>query len=116
LNNGGILNQRNSGYVQTPSSLKGYFGRIDYSYRDRYLLSVTARLDGSSKFINHRYGTFPSATLAWRISNERFLSNVSFIDELKLRMGYGIMGDQINASPIIPILCMRQIQALHTMI
>lgn len=99
LNNGGILNQRNSGYVQTPSSLTGYFGRIDYSYRDRYLLSVTARLDGSSKFINNRYGTFPSATLAWRISNERFLSNVSFIDDLKLRAGYGIMGDQINASP-----------------
>ncbi len=99
LNNGGIENQTNFGYVQTPSSLMGYFGRIDYSYRDRYLLSVTARFDGSSKFINHRYGTFPSATLAWRISNERFLSNALFINDLKLRAGYGIMGDQINASP-----------------
>lgn len=99
LNSGNVDSQTNFGYSNTPAALLGYFGRVDYNYHDRFLLSVTVRRDGSSKFIQHKYGTFPALTLAWRISEESFLQSASFISDLKLRAGYGIMGDQINASP-----------------
>jgi len=76
-------------------SLLSYIGRINYAYKDKYLLTATLRRDGSSRFgKNNRWGTFPSASAAWRLSEEDFIKNVSFLNDLKLRVGYGITGNQ----------------------
>lgn len=76
-------------------SLISYFGKINYSYDDRYLASVTLRHDGSSRFgKNNRYATFPSVSAGWRISKESFLKDVQWIDELKLRASWGQTGNQ----------------------
>ena len=77
------------------SSLFSVFGRADYSYRSRYLVSATLRRDGSSNFgPESRYGLFPAASAAWRLSNESFMDNVSWMDDLKIRAGYGVTGNQ----------------------
>ncbi|MEM9916544.1 MAG: TonB-dependent receptor [Bacteroidota bacterium] len=76
-------------------ALLSYFGRFNYGFKDRYLFTGTLRADGSSRFgANNRYGLFPSAAFAWRISNEEIFSDVSFLDNLKLRLGYGAVGNQ----------------------
>jgi len=69
------------------------FATASYSYNDKYLASATVRRDGSSRFIENQYGIFPSASLGWRISKESFMDNVSFINDLKLRASYGILGN-----------------------
>ena len=75
-------------------TLVAYFARINYSYADRYLLSVSARYEGSSKFgANNRYGWFPAVSAAWRISNESFMKDVKWIDDLRIRFGYGRTGN-----------------------
>lgn len=75
-------------------ALLSFFGRGNYSYKDKYLLTATVRRDGSSRFgENNRYGTFPSASLAWRVSKEKFF-NIDFINDLKFRAGYGVTGNQ----------------------
>ncbi len=80
---------------QNTNSLYSFFGRIFYSYADRYLLTATLRRDGSSKFAeNNRWGWFPSAALAWKVSNESFLKDNSVINNLKLRFGWGATGNQ----------------------
>lgn len=77
------------------SSLLSYFGRFNYNYADRYLATFTLRADGSSKFgPQNKWGYFPSGSLAWRISNEKFMKNVDAISNLKLRLGYGLVGNQ----------------------
>ncbi len=77
------------------STLASIFGKVDYSYNDRYLLSLTVRRDGSSNFgPSNRYGVFPAASFGWRLSEEAFLKDVDVIDDLKLRVGYGITGNQ----------------------
>ena len=69
--------------------------RINYSFADRYLLTVTGRSDGSSKFgANNKWGFFPSASIGWVISEEDFVKNSSLIDFLKLRLGYGVIGNE----------------------
>jgi len=79
------------------SSLYSLFGRVDYSYKEKYLLSGTLRRDGSSVFSpDHRFGVFPSATLGWRLSQEDFLKDVSWINDLKLRGGWGKLGSISN--------------------
>jgi len=78
------------------STLFSLIGRVDYIYNDKYLFGGVIRRDGSSKFINERYGVFPAISAGWRISQENFLKNVSWIDDLKIRANYGIMGNQIN--------------------
>lgn len=79
----------------TGNRLASYIGRINYSFDDRYLATVTFRSDGSSRFgKNNKFGYFPSAALAWRISNESFLKEVSQITSLKLRLGWGRTGNQ----------------------
>ncbi|NLU90616.1 SusC/RagA family TonB-linked outer membrane protein [Chitinophaga sp. Ak27] len=70
--------------------------RVDYAYRDKYLLSATVRRDGSSKFLNNPWGTFPAISAGWRISQEEFMKPVTWITDLKLRGGWGIMGNQLN--------------------
>ena len=77
------------------SSILSYFARAFYSYDDRYLLTATIRRDGSSKFAEgNRWGWFPSAALAWKISNEEFLKGNPVINNLKLRLGWGATGNQ----------------------
>ena len=74
--------------------LQSYFGRVNYSLKDRYLLTATVRADGSSKFgINHQYGVFPSFAAGWRLSEEQFIKNLNFFDNLKLRLGWGETGN-----------------------
>ena len=76
-------------------SLVSFFGKANYSYADKYLASATLRYDGSSRFgKNNRYATFPSFSLGWRMSQEKFLSQVKWIDDLKLRASWGQTGNQ----------------------
>ncbi len=80
---------------QNNTSLFSYFGRALYNYDDRYLLTATIRRDGSSKFADgNRWGWFPSAALAWRVSQEKFMQNNGVINNLKLRLGWGATGNQ----------------------
>lgn len=77
------------------NSLVSYFGRLNYNLLDRYLLTATFRADGSSRFRKgKKWGYFPAAAFAWKINNESFLKNVKWIDELKLRLGWGMTGQQ----------------------
>jgi len=80
---------------RTEAILIGYIARINYNFDDRYLLTANIRRDGSSRFGgNNHYGTFPSASLGWRIKQESFLKDVRGISDLKLRVGYGVTGQQ----------------------
>lgn len=76
--------------------LASFYGRVNYSYDGKYMLTATMRADGSSRFgKNHKWGYFPSAALGWRISEESFMSDTrSWLDNLKLRFGYGVTGNQ----------------------
>lgn len=75
--------------------LESYLGRVNYSYRDKYLLTASFRADGSSRFgANKRFGFFPSAALAWRVSEEPFMKGRTAINDLKLRATYGATGNQ----------------------
>lgn len=79
----------------TENYLVSFFGRVNYTLLDRYLLTFTLRNDGSSRFNkNNRWGVFPSAALAWRINEESFLKDTRWLDDLKLRLGYGVTGQQ----------------------
>lgn len=79
----------------TGNRLYSQFGRLDYNFDDRYLLAVTVRRDGSSRFgEDNQYGIFPAASIGWRIDRERFMENINFFSELKLRLGVGRVGNQ----------------------
>jgi len=81
--------------AQYEHTLLSYFGRATYNFEDKYLLTGTIRRDGSSRFApQNRYATFPSAAFAWKIKSEPFLNNVDAVSELKLRLGYGLTGQQ----------------------
>src|SRR5690606_22021322 len=91
LNNGtnAITNSSSVG----KNSLFSQFGRIDYVFQDKYILGATIRRDGSSVFgPDKRYGIFPSVSAGWRISGEEFMSNLSWIQDLKLRGSWGVLG------------------------
>lgn len=89
---GGLFASGNS----TRSVMTSILGRVFYSYKNRYLLTATIRRDGSSKFgSNNRYGNFPSVSVGWNIAEEDFMkTNVTWLDQLKLRGGYGVLGNQ----------------------
>lgn len=77
------------------NTLLSYFGRLNYTYNDKYLLTATLRRDGSSRFApSERWGIFPSVALAWKLKDEGFLSNSRVVSDLKLRIGYGVTGQQ----------------------
>lgn len=77
------------------SSLMSYYARANYTYADKYYLTITARYDGSSKFAkDYRWGLFPSFSGAWNVTQEDFMQDQSIFDQLKLRVGYGIVGNQ----------------------
>lgn len=87
------LNKMNSEYIT--STIASYLARVNYSYESKYFLTATVRRDGSSKFASgNQWGTFPSFSAAWNISEESFLDNAEWLDMLKLRVGYGIVGNQ----------------------
>lgn len=89
----------NSGYFKG-SRYSSYFGKIDYNYNSKYYLSFVLRRDGSSRFSEaNRYGVFPAISGGWRISEEGFMQGVSFIDDLKIRGGWGQMGNSNNVDP-----------------
>ena len=93
LNDGATL--PNVGGDGSQWSLFSLIGRANYSYKDRYLLTATVRRDGSSRFgADKKYGTFPSASFAWRVSQEPFFKDITFFDDLKFRAGYGETGNQ----------------------
>lgn len=98
LDAGDALTAKN-GSSKSSGAIESYFGRFNYSFDDRYLLTATVRSDGSSNFgPNNRWGTFPSVAVAWKIKNESFLKNVTAIDNLKLRLGWGAVGNQSAGS------------------
>lgn len=78
------------------SALASFFGRVNYNFMSRYMLTATLRNDGSSRFgENHKWGWFPSASAAWRLSEEGFMAGTTgWLDNLKLRLGYGVTGNQ----------------------
>ncbi len=77
------------------NSLVSYFSRLNYNLLDRYLITATFRADGSSRFAKgHKWGYFPSAALAWKINNEPFMKDITWIDDFKLRLGWGKTGQQ----------------------
>ncbi|MEG1586861.1 MAG: TonB-dependent receptor, partial [Bacteroidales bacterium] len=95
----GSLNSKSRFY--TKENLASFFGRANYSYDDRYLLSVTFRADGSSKFApGKQWGYFPSTALAWRISQEHFMQDYTWLSNLKLRLSYGEVGNNRIASSL----------------
>ena len=94
VENNGAAKAYSGGSDAGQNELQSYFGRANYNIQDKYLLTATVRVDGSSKFgINNKYGTFPSLAAAWRLSNESFIPKSIFSD-LKLRASWGITGNQ----------------------
>lgn len=82
---------------ETEWALLSYMARVNYSYEDRYLLTATIRRDGSSRFgKKHRWGTFPSVSVAWRASQEKWFQKNDYINDLKVRAGYGVTGSQAS--------------------
>lgn len=87
--------QANMSSYKADSRLISLFGRVMYNYDERYLASVSFRRDGSTRFgDNYKWGLFPALSLGWRLNEEGFIKDVSWIDELKLRVGYGVTGNQ----------------------
>lgn len=99
LDRGNPIGQTNTSSIAN-EALYSLFGRIDYVFDGKYMVNATLRRDGSSKFAKDvRYGNFPSASVGWRISQENFMKNIPVISDLKLRAGYGVVGnDQIDAN------------------
>lgn len=92
LGNGTVTRANGGG---SGNQLFSQFGKINYNYQDKYLLTGTLRRDGSSRFgANHQYGVFPAVSGGWRISQEKFFQNISYINDLKLRASWGKTGNQ----------------------
>ena len=101
IDNGATANLGNGGSMGAKYTMFGYFGRADYSYEGKYLATFTIRRDAVSKFSEkNRWGTFPSVSLGWRVSDEPFMqkARASWLDDLKLRAGYGTTGNSNIAS------------------
>lgn len=101
--NTGAGTQSNSGSAYQ-SALWSQFARVDYDYAGKYIIAGTIRRDGASVFAEDvRFGYFPSVSAAWRISEENFLKGVSFINELKLRYSWGVLGSASNVNATNPL-------------
>lgn len=95
LNAANKISWTGTGSTASEWAILSFFGRLQYNYNDAYLFTANLRADGSSKLApGHRWGYFPSFSAAWRISQEKFMKNVSWIDDLKLRGGWGQTGNQ----------------------
>lgn len=92
---GAATQDRMNDAYSSESALTSIISRVFYSYDNRYLLTATYRRDGSSKFAkNNRYGHFPSVSAGWNVAQERFMENLNWLDQLKIRGGYGVLGNQ----------------------
>ena len=104
-----------NGEQGSPWSIESYYGRFNYNLLDRYLLTATIRADGSSSFgPDNRWGYFPSAAFAWRITQEKFMENVKWLRNAKLRLGWGIVGNQQSGSYAYGIAMKSQATAWGT--
>ena len=115
-NDGSGLEFATTPLFKTESYLVSFYGRLNYTFMDRYLFTFTLRDDGTSRFQNNKWGLFPSAALAWRVNEEPFLKDVEWLSNLKLRLGYGITGQQnINQGdyPSIPTYHTNQAGSLY---
>ncbi len=100
LESGQGLRPNDVGSARNMHRLISFFARAHYSYMSKYMVTATLRRDGSSKFgANNKWGIFPSVSAAWGISEEAFMDEVSWVDELKLRVGYGVTGNQSGLDP-----------------
>ncbi len=93
-------------FIPDPNYLISFFGRANYNYKGKYLVTATLRTDGSSRFAEeNRWGVFPAVALAWRMKSENFLADVKGLSDLKLRLGYGVTGQQDvgGAYPYLPV-------------
>ncbi len=98
------INNAPDGYAVV-NELQSYFSRANFEYKDKYLATATVRADGSSKFgSNNKYGIFPSFSLGWRLSEESFLKSSGLFDDLKIRAGWGLTGNQEIPSKITQAL------------
>jgi TonB-linked SusC/RagA family outer membrane protein len=125
IDNGATKSSKGS---ELKNTLASFFGRVDYSYDDRYLLRATIRRDGSSRFApTNRYGNFPSASVGWKIHNEKFWHvSKSIVSELKLRASYGKLGNQeigdyqfqgiINSGVVYTFDGVRTVGGLQTLV
>ncbi|MFT4847646.1 MAG: TonB-linked SusC/RagA family outer membrane protein [Sediminicola sp.] len=94
---------------KTKSSLISYLGRVNYSFKDKYLLTLSGRYDGSSRLsAGNQYAFFPSGALAWRLGEESFINELNFFDDLKLRVSYGFTGNQA-VSPVSAFTLLRTV-------
>jgi len=95
IEEGAPVEDKQTFYERNPSGLQGYMGRLSYNFNSKYYLDATVRRDGSSKFgPGYKWGTFPSLGGAWRISSEPFMQNMDWLDDLKIRGGWGQSGNQ----------------------
>jgi iron complex outermembrane receptor protein len=103
-----LANNRPTG-LAIQNELQSFFGRVNYQFNDKYLVTATVRADGSSKFgANNKYGVFPSFSAGWRLSDEQFMKSGPFTD-LKLRAGWGLTGNQEIPSKITQALYTAQV-------
>ena len=107
------VEDRNGSVLRNRSGLQGYLGRVGYNFDSKYYIDATVRRDGSSKFgPGFKWGTFPAVGVAWRVSSEKFMENVFWLNDLKFRAGYGKTGNQetrdfaflsiVNTNPAYP--------------
>jgi len=95
-----VSNQVVNEFIGTAVRFSSYFGRFNYDFKGKYIASVVIRHDGSSRFgAGNRTGIFPAFSLAWRVSDEKFMKNIGFIDDFKIRGGWGRMGNSNNVNP-----------------
>ncbi|MDF2430631.1 MAG: hypothetical protein JWP44_262 [Mucilaginibacter sp.] len=95
----GSTNRTVSSYQNEPHGKESFFGLVNYIYNDKYILTATIRRDGDSQFFTgYQWGTFPSVSLAWRISQENFMKSISWVQDLKLRGSYGVAGYSGNVN------------------
>ncbi|MGV8827892.1 MAG: SusC/RagA family TonB-linked outer membrane protein [Breznakibacter sp.] len=87
----------NNGYTLSTLRMISFFGRVNYSFNNKYLFQATVRRDGSSAFgTNNRWATFPSLSASWRLSEENFIKSLNLFDDLKFRIGYGVSGNSLG--------------------
>ncbi|MDR2473375.1 MAG: SusC/RagA family TonB-linked outer membrane protein [Tannerella sp.] len=103
IGNGTYLKEGKAAMSSTKSSNKliAFFGRVNYNFDEKYLLSASLRHEGSSRFgANHKWGNFPAVSAGWRVGNEDFMKDVKWLTDFKIRAGYGLTGNEMSSNYI----------------